>query len=158
MIRATNGLREWLCTSTLWRLEASGIVPWLKKWSIICKIWCFRHLLIYTLGTLWKTSIWQKIFITTVLSALLVITKQLLNPVSSENNDLHQPRNITLIHTLHYWINHEYHLITSSVCTTYRKISNIRRTKSQNLNDFHFVLKSSLPNLLKPGVKSRMKM
>ena len=40
----------------------------------------------------------------------------------------------------------------------YRKISNIRRTKSQNLKDSHLVLKSSLPNPLKPGVKSRMKM
>ena len=41
---------------------------------------------------------------------------------------------------------------------TYRKISNISSTKSQNLNDSHLVLKSSLPNSLKPGVKSRMKM
>ena len=40
----------------------------------------------------------------------------------------------------------------------YRKISNIRRTKFQNLNDSHLVLKSSLPNPLKPGVQSRMKM
>ena len=40
----------------------------------------------------------------------------------------------------------------------YRKVSNIRRTKFQNLNDSHLVLKSSLPNPLKPGVKSRMKM
>ena len=40
----------------------------------------------------------------------------------------------------------------------YSKISNIRRTKSQNLNDSHLVLKSSLYNPLKPGVKSRMKM
>ena len=39
----------------------------------------------------------------------------------------------------------------------YRKISNIRRTNSQNLNDSHLVLQSSLPNPLKPGVKSRMK-
>ena len=39
-----------------------------------------------------------------------------------------------------------------------RKISYIRRTKSQNLNDSHLVLKSSLPKPLKPGVKSRMKM
>ena len=36
---------------------------------------------------------------------------------------------------------------------TYRKISNIRRTKSQNLNDSRLVLQLSLPNLLKPGVK-----
>ena len=41
-------------------------------------------------------------------------------------------------------------------CTV--KSLNISRTKSQNLNDSHFVLKSSLPNPLKPGVKSRMKM
>ena len=40
----------------------------------------------------------------------------------------------------------------------YHKISNISRTKSQNLNDSHLVLQSSLPNPLRPGVKSRMKM
>ena len=40
----------------------------------------------------------------------------------------------------------------------YRKISNIRCTKSPNLNDPHLALHSSLPNPLKPGVKSRMKM
>ena len=39
----------------------------------------------------------------------------------------------------------------------YRKISNIRRNRSQNLNDSHLALQSSLPNPLKPGVKSRMK-
>ena len=42
--------------------------------------------------------------------------------------------------------------------SNYRKISNIRHTKFQNLNDSHLVLKSSLPNPLKPGVKLRMKM
>ena len=40
----------------------------------------------------------------------------------------------------------------------YHKISNISCTKSKNLNDSHLVLQSSLPNPLKPGVKSRMKM
>ena len=40
----------------------------------------------------------------------------------------------------------------------YRKISNITRTKSQNLNDSHLVLELFLPNPLKLGVKSRMKM
>ena len=40
----------------------------------------------------------------------------------------------------------------------YSKISNISRTKSQNLNDSPLVLRSSLSNPLKPGVKSRMKM
>ena len=40
----------------------------------------------------------------------------------------------------------------------YRKISNTRRTKSQNLNDSRLVLQLYLPNQLKPGVKSRMQM
>ena len=41
---------------------------------------------------------------------------------------------------------------------TYRKVSNIRRTKSQNLNATRPTLQLSLPNPLKPGVKLRMKM
>ena len=40
----------------------------------------------------------------------------------------------------------------------YRKLSNIRRTYSQNLNDSRRLLQLSLPNQLKPGVKSIMKM
>ena len=40
----------------------------------------------------------------------------------------------------------------------YRQVSNIRRTKSQHLKDSHTVLRLSLPNPLKPDVKSRMKM
>ena len=45
-------------------------------------------------------------------------------------------------------------LIHSEYC----KISNIRCTKSQNLSDSRPVLQLSLLNLLKPRVKSRMKM
>ena len=41
---------------------------------------------------------------------------------------------------------------------TNRQISNIRRTESQHLNDSRTVLRLSLPNPLKPDVKSRMKM
>ena len=40
----------------------------------------------------------------------------------------------------------------------YRNISNIRHTKSQNLNVSRFFFQLSLCNLVKPGVKSRMKM
>ena len=47
---------------------------------------------------------------------------------------------------------------TDSYIITHRKVSNIRHTRSQNWNDSHLVLKSPLPNPLKPGVKSRMKM
>ena len=40
---------------------------------------------------------------------------------------------------------------------TYHQISNIRGTKSHNLNVSRLVLPLSLRNLLKPGVKSRTK-
>ena len=40
----------------------------------------------------------------------------------------------------------------------YRKISNIRRTPNQNLIDSRLIMQLPLPNPLKPGVKSRMKM
>ena len=40
----------------------------------------------------------------------------------------------------------------------YRKISNIRRTKSPNLDASRLVVQLSSPNPMKPGVKSRMKM
>ena len=51
------------------------------------------------------------------------------------------------------------HDITSlRTINNYRKTSSISRTKSQNLNVSHIVLQLSLPNPLKPGVKSSMKM
>ena len=40
----------------------------------------------------------------------------------------------------------------------YRKISNIRRTKLQNLNDRRLVLQLPFDNPFKPCVKLRMKM
>ena len=40
----------------------------------------------------------------------------------------------------------------------YRKVSNIRRTQNQNLNDSRFNMQLPLSNPLKPGVESRMKM
>ena len=42
--------------------------------------------------------------------------------------------------------------------SAYGQISNIKRTNCQNLNVSRLVLQLSLPNLLKPGVKSIMKM
>ena len=44
------------------------------------------------------------------------------------------------------------------VATTYRQTSNTRRTKSKNRNVYRLFLQLSLPNPLKPGVKSIMKM
>ena len=53
-------------------------------------------------------------------------------------------------------INLQHHSIVDSY--KYRKVSNIRRTKSPNLNVSRLVLQLSLPNPMKPDVKSRMKM
>ena len=40
----------------------------------------------------------------------------------------------------------------------YTQTFNIKHTKSQNLNVSHLILLLSLPNPLKPGVESKMKM
>ena len=47
-----------------------------------------------------------------------------------------------------------HHVSPKNIC---RKISNIRRTKYQSLNDSRLMLQLPLPNPLKPGVMSRMK-
>ena len=47
---------------------------------------------------------------------------------------------------------------TSNQHSRYRQVSNIRCTKSQHLKDSRTVLRLSLPNPLKPDVKSRTKM
>ena len=49
-------------------------------------------------------------------------------------------------------------LFRSQYINSYRKISNIRRTKSPTLNVSRLVTQLSLPNSMQPGVKSRMKM
>ena len=46
----------------------------------------------------------------------------------------------------------------SKTYKNYRKTSDVSRTNSQNLNDSPLVVQMLLPNPLKPGVKSRMKM
>ena len=57
---------------------------------------------------------------------------------------------------------HSYKITTDYTHDThmymYRKISNIRRTKSPILDVSRLVVKLSSPNPMKPGVKSRMKM
>ena len=50
------------------------------------------------------------------------------------------------------------HTCTIRLIYLYRKVSNIRRTKSQNLSDCRLILQLPLANPLKPGVKLRTKM
>ena len=67
-----------------------------------------------------------------------------------------------LEYDLHCWKTWHYtHVISSRSVIKHkncRKISNIRRTKSPNLNVSRLVLQLSLPNPMKPDVRSRMKM
>ena len=49
-------------------------------------------------------------------------------------------------------------ILVSDHISKYCQVFNIRLTKSQQFKDSHTVLRLSLPNLLKPDVKSRMKM
>ena len=51
-----------------------------------------------------------------------------------------------------------WHILRWHPYIIYRQVSNIRRTKSQHLKDSCTVSRLSLPNPLKPDVKSRMKM
>ena len=70
-------------------------------------------------------------------------------------------RNITYINNISCPFTYAYEPSISMFMHSciYRKISNISRTKSQNLNVSCLVFKLSLPHPLKqPGVKSRMKM
>ena len=48
--------------------------------------------------------------------------------------------------------------VTPHIVCYYRKISNISRTKRQNLNDYRFTMQLSLHSPLKLGIKLRMKM
>ena len=48
--------------------------------------------------------------------------------------------------------------LTAVPFETYRKVSNIRRTKCQNLNDSRLVLQLPVPNPLKPSIKSIIQM
>ena len=53
----------------------------------------------------------------------------------------------------------QYHVnFEMSTVYKYRKLSDIRRTKSPNLKVSRLVLQLSFPNQMKPGVKSRIKM
>ena len=74
------------------------------------------------------------------------------------------PQNVSIILELHCTV-----LDSMAVCQVYllkimenhwiyryRQTSNIRRIKSQNLSVSRFVLRLSLPNPLKPGVKSQI--
>ena len=65
--------------------------------------------------------------------------------------------NTSTTYAISVWSNDAFiDYIQANACTCHQ-ISNVSHTKSQNLNLSHLILQLSLPNSLKPGVKSRMK-
>ena len=69
----------------------------------------------------------------------------------------------TLLITRKFCTHHDSYTVVTcakfcSDCLSVRKVSNIRFTKCQNLKDSRLVLQLSVPNPLKPSVKSVMKM
>ena len=103
----------------------------------------------YSTGTRWKTS--------TCLSCRANIdglVQDCSNPIANALELLQscteQPISCLLIT---WWWKEPWHQQQS-----YRQVSNIRCTKSQHFKDSRTVLRLSLPNPLKPDVKSRMKM
>ena len=87
-------------------------------------------------------------FITTSLFSFRV------NTDSTHPIDQSFPRDIGIVCALN--VSSTFPLQVCIYC--YRQTSNIDCTISQNLNVFLLVLQLALPNPLKPGVKSRMKM
>ena len=100
----------------------------------------------------------------------LVIGHQDRSPSNGHQGDMsiwqksnHSQRKFIILMALHHttpqWIKNLWQLTCQHPATmSYRKISNIRHTKSPNWNVSHLVLQLHLPNPMKPGVKSRMNM
>ena len=65
---------------------------------------------------------------------------------------------IRFMHCELIWCDTMLHITSQKYDWNTQQISNIRRTKSENLNESHLLLQLSLLNPLKPGVKSRKKM
>ena len=76
--------------------------------------------------------------------------------------DIFQETNMTNVPVVTYVVQRDANFLIADprfmYIVEYRKVSNIRRTKSQNLNASRLILLLSLPNPLKPGVKLSMKM
>ena len=87
-----------------------------------------------------------------VCSHYLALVFYLLTIGTCSGGTIHRGRDVTVrSNVLEAWQR-------GSCKLMYRKISNIRRTKFQNISDSRPVLQLSLLNLLKPCIKSRMKM
>ena len=98
----------------------------------------------------YKPNLVAKIWLPT----LVTICNGLPKLVANISSQIPQLVNIRLnVGTLDKWLP-----IKVATPANYREVSNIRRTKSQNLNASRLILQLSLPNPLKPGVKMRMKM
>ena len=116
-----------------YRANYDVIVLWLAHWSprwvVECVCGILALLVLSLVSSLWSNSLMIGIYLAD--SALTFV-------IGSIRNKSHL-------------VEHHSHI------QHFRKICNISRTKSPNLKFSRLILQLSLPNPLKPGVKSRMK-
>ena len=125
-----------------------GMYTWLSLALFSCNIWC------YDLSVL------------NGLECFIYLHSSGLFSWHWGNKECPTPRDVTLKDMdkiNHYSTTPKYNRAQSHapwylILGKYHKISNIRYTKSPNLNYSHFILQLSLLDPLKRGVKSRMKM
>ena len=122
-----------------------GIHWWLSifphKWPVTRKMFPFDDVIM--LDVIKMSCVWWEYSVSFLVAGLYL--KQ-----SDDDNTITNKKKMKISN----WKNFSANLTQLLYC----KISNIRSTKSQNLNDPHLLLPLSLFNPLKPGVKSRMNM
>ena len=131
-----NGLREFLYVQN-------------RPYRVIL----FNHWYVFICSGLYEPSMFG--FLTGIRSCAFLCFSQMHIYMSKQSRNIHYSSHFDVVCWGLYgfqWtdieLSHE----------TYRQVSNIRHTKSQHLKDYRTVLRLSLPNPLKPDVKSRMKM
>ena len=132
----TMSTREWLLTSDFWQF----LKPWHGRWYFGLNIEIIENI-----DFLYSTDFHDNV------QFRLYIEMNFL--YSTYFHDYVQFRLYIEINFLYSIYLHDYFQFG-----LYWKVSNIRRTESQNLNDSRLVLLLSVPNPLKPSVKSIMKM
>ena len=120
------------------QFSAIPLILWSLKWLQMH----FLNFQFIYMWTLYKMPFYYAI-LQLYISTLSNLYRNVKHLVCAVNNSFHKASNEEL-----WWCN-------SISAYIYCKISNMRHTKSQNLNDPHLILQLSSPNPLKPGVKSR---
>ena len=156
-----------LCLSTQnWIFNINSLTCWwcISIWALVSSLKCLQiHWHLMVLGH-WQAQWWMQRSLANVYFLIVKLNTEnanwdLMRYDIIQNVDIKKCHQISWYFVSAQKINMQTQAIHPWVYilfSVYHKISNIRCTKSQNLNDSNSVLQLSLPNPLKPGVKSRM--